>query len=394
MKCNSVRFWPKSNTVFTLLSAMLLLTVAHGQTETVLHSFANDGRDGYTPYADVVVVNGNIYGTTFRGGLFGVGTVYKITRSGTAVILNSFSADGADGINPYGASVVRDKAGNFYGATYQGGAFGNGTVFKLDPAGNETVLHSFKVDGIDGYLPNPGLVIDAVGNLYGTTYAGGTFGFGTVFKLTASGIESVLHSFDGTDGCNPVDAGVVLKGKTAMYGVTSQCGAGGVGTVFRLTQSGVLTVLHHFAADGVDGNLPNAGLVLDKKTGDLYGTTYKGGAFNNGTVYRITMSGTLSILHSFAANGTDGANPMARVAFDAATGNLYGTTVAGGTHNLGTVFKLTPDGTETILHNFVADGIDGCQPYFSGVVLKNGSLYGATAGCGAFSGGTVYKIVP
>ena len=394
MKSYSARIWRKTRTVITLLSATLLVAPVHAQTETVLHSFANDGRDGYSPYADVVVVNGNIYGTTYRGGLFGFGTVYKIKGSGAVTILNSFSADGTGGMNPLGASVVRDKAGNLYGTTYLGGAFSNGTVFKIDPSGTETVLHSFKVDGIDGYLPNASLVLDAAGNLYGTTYAGGTFGYGTVFRLTASGIESVLHSFDGTDGCFPIDAGVVLKGKTAMYGVTSQCGANGVGTVFKLTQSGGLTVLHHFATDGVDGTLPQAGLVLDKKTGNLYGTTYRGGTSGFGTVYKVTAGGIETVLHSFAADGKDGVDPLARLTFDTATGDLYGTTAGGGTHGSGIVFKLTPDGTETILHSFVADGTDGCQPYYSGVVLKNGILYGATAGCGAFGGGTVYKIVP
>lgn len=394
MKRNSARFWPATRAVFALLSAAFLLTAAYGQTETVLHSFANDGHDGYSPYADVLVVNGNIYGTTYRGGAFGSGTVYKIARSGTATIVHNFTPDGADGFNPYGAPVVRDKAGNLYGTTYQGGAFGNGTVFKIDPSGTETVLHSFIVDGIDGYLPNAGLVLDAAGNLYGTTYAGGEFGLGTVFQISASGIESVLHSFANSDGCNPVNAGVVLKGKNLLYGATSQCGAHGVGTVFKLTKTGVLTVLHHFATDGIDGYLPNAGLVLDKLTGNLYGTTFQGGAFSKGTVYKVTSSGIETVLHSFAADGTDGMNPAATLAFDKATGNLYGTTVGGGTHNLGTVFMLTPAGTETILHSFVADGTDGCQPYFSGVVLKNGILYGATAGCGKFAGGVVYKIVP
>jgi uncharacterized repeat protein (TIGR03803 family) len=389
------RFWSKASAVLALLS-VTLLTAVHGQTETVLHSFSNNGTDGYNPYADVTPdAKGNIYGTTYRGGAFGSGSVYKIAPSGTETILHSFNPDGKDGFNPLGAPVVRDKAGNLYGTTYQGGASGNGTVFKIDPSGTETVLHSFNVDGIDGYLPNAGLVLDKVGNLYGTTYAGGTFGLGTVFKVSASGIETVLHSFDGTDGCYPSDAGVVLGKKNTMYGTASQCGANGVGTVFKLTQTGVLTVLHHFAADGVDGNLPYAGVVLDKKTGDVYGTTNQGGAFGVGTVYKVTSSGAESVLHSFAADGKDGLNPAASLAFDKKTGNLYGTTVGGGAHKLGTVFKLTPDGTETILHSFVNDGTDGYQPYFSGVILgKQGVLYGTTVAGGTFGQGTVYKIVP
>ncbi|MBZ5665767.1 MAG: hypothetical protein LAO30_14290 [Acidobacteriia bacterium] len=377
------------------LSALLLMAArpAHAQTESVLHSFALNDTDGYYPYAGLAIdTTGNLYGTTYEGGSYNEGTVFKVSPSGTVTALHSFG--GGDGANPYLCRVVRDKAGNLYGVTIQGGANGVGTVFKLSPTGTETVLHSFAADGKDGYRPYASLAIDTTGNLYGTTTSGGASSYGTVFKVTPSGTETVLYSFKGgTDGCNPYNSGVVLGKKGVLYGATVACGANAVGTVFKLTRTGTETVLHSFANSGTDGFNPYAGLVLDKTTGNFYGTTYYGGASDAGTVFMVTPTGTETVVHSFATDGKDGYHPYAGLVLDK-TGNLYGTTSAGGVSGLGTAFKITPSGTETVLHSFANNGTDGYYPYASLVLGKKGILYGTTYVGGGLGYGTVFKIVP
>jgi uncharacterized repeat protein (TIGR03803 family) len=220
-------------------------------TETILHSFDANGIDGYGAAAGVVLdAKGNLYGTTQSGGTYGLGTVYKLTPSGTETILHSFGASG-DGYDPYASGLIRDKKGNPYGTTLYGGAndcngSGCGTVFELSPPARkngvwtEMILHSFNEDGIDGYYPYASLIMDKEGILYGTTGAGGTYGSGTVFELSSSGTETILHSFDanGTDGGAP-ESGLVLDTKGNLYGTTSsggsQCSPFGCGTVFQIT---------------------------------------------------------------------------------------------------------------------------------------------------------------
>jgi len=377
-----------------VLSALLLIAArpAHALTESVLHSFANNGTDGYEPYAGLAIdPKGNLYGTTHMGGPFNAGTVFKVTPKGTETVLYSFTG-GTDGAYPFFAGVVRDKAGNLYGTTSSGGVNNLGTVFKLTPTGTETVLHSFANDGTDGSVPLAGLVLDKTGNLYGTTYAGGASGAGTVFKVDPSGTETVLYSFTaGTDGCYPYNAGVVLGKKGVLYGTTSSCGASGFGTVFKLTPTGTETVLHSFNADGTDGVYPDAGLAIDSKS-NLYGITHVGGATGYGTVFKLTPTGTETVLHSFNADGTDGIYPFAGLVLDK-TGNLYGTTHYGGAIGYGTVFMVTPSGTETVLYSF-GGSPDGAYPQ-AGVVFGNkGILYGTTIASGANGQGTVFKLVP
>jgi uncharacterized repeat protein (TIGR03803 family) len=376
------------------LLGVLMLTTANSalaQTESVLHSFAADGTDGFNPYAGLTLdAKGNLYGATFAGGPSKAGTVFKVTPAGTETVLYSFTG-AADGAVPYFSTLVRDKAGNFYGTTFLGGANGDGTVFKLAPDGTETVLHSFNVDGIDGYNPYPGLAIDKAGNLYGTTYRGGTSDLGTVFKVDPSGTETVLYSFaGGTDGCFPYSSGVTIGKKGVLYGTTFSCGANGLGTVFKLTPSGTETVLHSFPSDGTDGATPLGSLAIDK-TGNIFGTTNVGGAHGNGTVFKLTPAGTETVIHSFAADGIDGFNPQGGVILDKA-GNLYGTTYWGGVGSVGTAFRLTPSGTEALLHSF--GGAEGANPRAGLVLGKKGILYGTTFNGGAFSLGTVFKIVP
>jgi uncharacterized repeat protein (TIGR03803 family) len=380
--------------MFAALVAFLLVgSPALAQTETVLYSFNNDGVDGTSPFSSLTLdAKGNIYGTANYGGTSdGSGTVFKISPTGIETVLYNFTG-GADGANPDFSKVVFDKAGNLYGTTNVGGANSVGAVFQLTPSGVETVLHSFAADGVDGYNPDGGLLIDRLGNLYGTTIRGGASNFGTVFKVTPAGAETVLHSFaaDGTEGCNPF-GWVVLGKRSTLYGTTSGCGAHGAGTVFQLTKSGSLTVLHSFNADGTDGTLPYAGVVLDR-AGNLYGTTSAGGASDSGTVFKITPAGAETVLHAFATDGTDGIFPNG-VILDK-LGNLYGTTRGGGTGKCGTVFKVAPDSTETVLYPFCSKAQDGANPQASLVLGKKNTLYGTTENGGSFTSGTVFKLVP
>ncbi len=308
---------------------------------TTLHNF--DGTDGGLPEAGLVqALNGILYGITAVGGTSNYGTVFKITPNGTLTTLYSF-ANSTDGGNPLGG-LTQAPNGTFYGTTSYGG--GNpcacGTVFKITPAGKLTTLYVFVGGSTDGNYPEAGLVRGTDGTFYGTTANGGANGFGTVFKITPDGTLTTLHSFAGTDGSNPWAP--LVQGKDGdFYGTTlyggNQCNGGTCGTVFKITRAGTLTTLYSFCAktNCTDGNYPLAGLV-QSTDGRLYGTTDAGGASNYGTVFRITTSGALTTLHSFA--GTDGGNSDGGL-LQATDGNFYGTANRGGASNDGTVFSLS-----------------------------------------------------
>jgi uncharacterized repeat protein (TIGR03803 family) len=267
----------------------------------------------------------------------GCGVVFEVDANGQEKVLHRFSG-GSDGALPIGG-LIRDAAGNLYGTTQMGGASGSGTVFKLDATGVETVLYSF-AGAPDGQYPFAGLIRDSAGNLYGTTSNGGAIGFGTVFKLDPAGHETVLYSFTGgSDGGNP--QAPLLRDKNGnLYGTTFVGGAiYGVGTVFKVDANGNETVLHNF--NGNDGKYPEAGLIGDSQ-GNLYGSALQGGPADNlgGTLFRISRRGTWSVLYNFSG-GADGGNPAGSLVMDS-EGNLYGTTASGGISNRGTVFKFTP----------------------------------------------------
>ncbi|MGA3093625.1 MAG: choice-of-anchor tandem repeat GloVer-containing protein [Terriglobales bacterium] len=252
--------------------------------ETTLYSFDGNGTDGSNPQSGLIRdKQGNLYGTTAGGGVYGGGTVFELTPSGAETILWNFG-NGTDG-NYSVAGLIVDKNGNLYGTTTRGGANGVGTVFKLTPSGAETILWNFG-NGTDGYWPYAGLIRDKKGNVYGTTGSGGAYGYGTVFALTQKGTETILWNFgSGTDGKYPY-GGLVFDKKGNLYGTTGAGGAYGDGTVFELTPSRTETILHDFNWDGTDGYGPSAGLVFDKK-GNLYGTTFRGGVYDKGTVFKV-----------------------------------------------------------------------------------------------------------
>lgn len=383
------------------LTALALLLSSVGamaqtdSTEQVLYSFTG-GSDGANPWAGVTFRDGKLYGTTLLGGYYTYGTVFELDGS-TETMLHSFTGFG-DGSSPQGP-ITFDSAGDVYGTAPNGGRYGHGLVFELmGPYGGNWILtpiYSF-TGGTDGGWPNPGLVFDKAGNVYGTTLNGGTSGNGTVFQIKPAGYfstETVLYSFGGgSDGIGPWAGAVFHEGN--LYGTTFVGGPFGYGTVFKLTQSEsgwTESVLHTFTG-GSDGGAPRGGVVF--KGSALYGTTWLGGTLGEGTAFELSAQSVETVLHNFG-EGSDGALPEASVVFDKA-GNLYGSTTFGGTSNAGTIFKLTPakgGWTENILHSFT-NGSDGGYPVYVGPVFHEGNIYGTASGGGTYGFGVVFEIAP
>jgi uncharacterized repeat protein (TIGR03803 family) len=367
------------------------------RAETLLYAF-KAGNDGAVAYSGLIKDSaGNLYGTTWWGGGsncgdIGCGTVYRITPTGNETLLYSFKG-GNDGAWPYGG-LIKDSAGNLYGTTYQGGTDNAGTVFKLTPNGIETVLHSFG-PGNDGGFPYGDLIIDSKGNLYGTTSGGGIGGNGTVFKVAHNGTEKVLYAFAGypKDGANPW-AGLTRDGSGNLYSTTEYGGAHNSGTIFKLAPNGKESLLYTFTGgNNTDGAWPFGGLIKDS-AGNLYGTTTGGGVYSGGTVFKVAPNGAETVIYAFAGYPNDGSFPGAGLIADSA-GNVYGTTAYGGMGNAGTVFKLAPNGTETVLYAFTG-GSDGANPA-AHLTIDKGRLYGTTyqgGGTGCFENGcgTVFNL--
>jgi uncharacterized repeat protein (TIGR03803 family) len=409
-----------------LLASLVVPTQLQAQTFKVLHTF--HGTNGGQPYGGLTRdTAGNLYGTTSIGGKgicgkYGCGTAFKLDKTGKQVWLHSFG--GKNGTIP-AAGLHRDAQGNLYGTALEGGllkdcsSLGCGTVFKLNGSGVEQVLYRF-TGHADGFFPEALLAEDAGGNLYGTTGLGGTppANLGTVFRLAKTGKETVLYSFDGgPDGCSP-DPGVILDAAGNLYGVTLQGGAAfcnsGYGTVFEVGATGKFTVIHTFGVG--DGAYPASVLLLDS-VGNLYGTTSAGGnsqacgTTGCGTIFELSPQGngdwTATVLYSFCSldNCADGREPGGGLVRDSA-GNLYGTTYFGGVYRncngeaCGVVFKLDSSGRETVLHSFTG-GADGAGPEGDLVMDKAGNLYGTaffgadkSGECAPDGCGVVFKLIP
>jgi uncharacterized repeat protein (TIGR03803 family) len=394
-------------------TAVFLLVVvaaqlAPAQTLIVLHNFTG-AIDGEHPYDGVTLDRGgNLYGTAYEGGT-GAGTVFKLSHQGSGWTFNTLSTFAGGGANPY-AGVVFGANGTLYGTTSKGSVNGgNGTVFNLSPPPTicnssfcpwtETLLYSF-TGSPDGYGPGLGdVTFDPASNIYDTTYAGGS-GYGIVYELTPSGggwTENILHSFGYSDGAYPYSR-VIRDSAGNLYGTTWGGGANGAGTVFELTPSGsgwTHTVLYSFQPAS-DGGNPYSGLMFDS-SGNLYGATSSGGSGGGGTVFKLTPAGngtwTYSVIYSFT--GANDCGPQNNLAMDQA-GNLYGTTYCDGANKLGNVFKLTPTGggwTYTSLHDFTG-GSDGEIPFCSVAFDASGNLYGTAVTGGSRGAGTVWEITP
>lgn len=354
---------------------------------TLLYSFAGGSSDGSQPYHSLIQASdGTFYGTTQNGGASNQGTIFEITPSGVETVLYSF----AEGAAPY-AAIIQGSDGNFYGTTAQGGTKNIGMVFEITPSGNESVLYSFLGGTGDGNGPYTGVIQGSDGNFYGTTYFGGTANVGTIFRVAPNGAEAVLHSFakSTTDGYHPF-AGLFQASDGNFYGTTYYGGTSSAGTVFKITPSGTETVLYSFTGGSSDGANPYGG-VIQGTDGNFYGTTYNGGSHGFGTVFKITPSGTETVLYSFAGGASDGASPEAGLTLGR-DGNLYGATYVGGTNNLGTVFEITPSGVETVLHSFTGGSSDGAGDWANLVQGTDGNLYGSSFAGGANGDGTFFTV--
>ena len=379
---------------------------AQAQSYSVLHNFASYPSDGAYPYAGLIIdSSGNLYGTTPAGGSDTRGVAFKLDASNSyaETVLHNFTLSYPDDGAAPAAGLVMDSSGNLYGTTQVGGSYGNGVVFKLDASNSYAVLHNFTggFQNDDGREPLAGLVMDSSGNLFGTTASGGSYGNGVVFKPDASNSYAVLHTFTGgADGSTPF-AGLVMDSSGNLCGTTRGGGSRDSGVVFKLDASNSYaeTVLYNFTG-GADGSSPYAGLVMDS-SGNLYGTTSAGGPFNYGVVFKLDASSNYAetVLHNFTG-GADGGIPFAGLVMNS-SGNLYGTTYLGGSYGDGVVFKLDASNSyaETVLHSFTG-GADGSIPYAGLVMDFSGNMYGMAHGggtgtCndrGTLGCGTVFKI--
>ncbi len=354
--------------------------------ETVIHSFIPS--EGTSPWGSLLLASdGNFYGMPTNYGSLGFGAVIKVTRTGELSVLYSFAGGTADGAHPYG-NLIEASDGNFYGMNSAGGASNKGVVIRITLGGIGTILHSFAGGAADGDTPLGSLIQGSDGNLYGMTSIGGTANLGTVFKIDLAGTETVLYSFgvSPNDGVIPAYGTLVEGTDGKFYGTAGQGGALANGTIFSITAAGIETVLYSFGI--ATGANPESSLVL-ANDGSFWGTTINGGAAGNGTVFKVTSTGALTLMHSFMgppADGTYGQGPL----IQASDGNFYGITYLGGASNSGAVYRITSAGIESLLYSFsgLADGA-----WASGGLTEdgNGDLYGMTS-AGGNNSGTLFKL--
>jgi len=362
----------------------LAATRLHAQTYTDLHEF-NCSVEGCDPsYPEIMAQgrDGNLYGTLRDGGSAGMGTVFMMTPSGTMTTLYSFS--GADGWNPEGGLEL-GADGNFYGTTTIGGANNLGTIFKITPAGKLTTLHSFTAS--EGANPHGGVVMGKNGSFYGTTCD--QFGPWTGFSITSSGKFKLL-----TRSVPPCPfSGLILGKDGKLYGASQAGGTFGQGTVFSMSASGKIKVIYNF--DQTHGFAPYSP-VAQSNDGLLYGTTSGGGAFGGGVVFKMTTKGKITVLHQFdGTGGNDGTTPFAGLVA-ATDGNFYGATSEGansGPVPNGNLFSVTSKGNYSILYAF--DAIHGTLAEATPMQHTNGRIYGLTqrgGGPGGLGSGVAYSL--
>ncbi len=378
----------KKNARLTLCGVLLLSAMALAAPTKRFNILS---RSAGTPKAALVqATDGNLYGTSTYQGTYGAGTVFRLTPDGTLTTLYNFcpQTNCPDGGLPTGV-LIQGSDGNLYGTTQGQGVTGysKGTIFKMSLDGVLTTLHSF--NGTDGAQPIAGLIQGVDGNFYGTTYLGGSIacgnpsGCGTIFEITPAGVLTTLYNFCSQSGC--VDGGYPEGGLVQdvvtgdFYGTTYFFGVSAGGTVFKLSRDGTLTTLHSFS--GPDGLYPMSGL-LQASNGILYGTTNEGGGTVNcylgcGTIYEITRNGAFTTLYYFSEPGPS--NPYMGALIQGTDGRLYGTTFSGGgSGDDGTVFRISLSGNLTVL--FAFDGNDGASPHGGLVEATNGTFYGTTSG--------------
>lgn len=384
--------------VLVLMVMFLRVTLAQAQGSfTTLYNFTG-GADGGAPWAGLTQdSSGNLYGTAILGGFidggynYNCGVVYQVNTAGTETVLYDFCPYGeyASGTNPL-APVTPGNAGNFYGTATHGGLIGYGTVFNLDSAGNQTVLYSF-IDQSDGCFPSQAPVIDKAGNIYGSTSDFEcSYGYGAIFKIDNAGNFTVVHSFTRSDGAYPQYGRLTMDAGGNIYGVTEYGGAFNKGALYKLSKSGELTVLHSFKG-GKDGCLPYGSVVRDGH-GNLYGTTSYCGSKNDGTIWEVSEKGKETILHNFAGGTGDGCFPYGGVVRDSHD-NLYGATYSCGAYGYyGTLYELNESGSLILLHSF--NNSDGAYPTGEVLLTASGTLAGTTYKGGTDKFGTAWSYAP
>jgi uncharacterized repeat protein (TIGR03803 family) len=381
MRTHFRRIWLQATVV---AASLALCNIAHADTRFDL--LAPFDATASNPVAPLIQgADGNFYGTTSQGGPANAGTIFKVTPDGSLSVLYAFSG-GSDGAWPYGG-LVQDPGGSFYGTTSQGGPANAGAIFRLTAAGEFTVVYAFSGTG-DGAYPYAGLVRAGDGSFYGTASGGGAWGAGTVFRAWPDGTFAVLYAFTGADDGGYPYAGLVQGADGNFYGTTYSGGSAGGGTIFQVTPAGVLSTLYAFTG-GADGAYPYSGVVIGTD-GALYGVASQGGVNGQGSVFRLASDGTLTVIHSFAVNAGDGAYPLGGLT-QAADGSYYGTTLFGGAANVGTVFRFTVDGEYTALYAFTGAD-DGGYPYAAVIQAADGNVYGTTAFGGSQGGGTAFRL--
>jgi len=364
---------------FVTLVLVIAAGVVQAQTFSVLYNFGSNSGDPYKPaYSGIIAQgrDGNLYSTAPGGGTC-CGALFQITPAGKLKVIHNFTGSNNDGAFPQGG-VTLGTDGNFYGTTYEGGSVTAGAVFKVTPSGTATTLYSF-TGGSDGAYPYAPPVEGNDGNFYGTTTAGGNTvkcnsGCGTIYKITPAGTLTTLYQFDITHGYAPYGP-LVLGTDGNFYGTTTFGTSANAGVIFKITPAGKFTLL--FSFDDTHGETPFAGLVQGAD-GNFYGTTIYGGTTGGGVVFKITPSGKLTVLHTM--NGTtDGARPYGGLVL-ASDGNFYGANGYGGTVNsncadgCGTVFKITPKGAYSVLDKF--DSTTGATPEITPFQHTSGLVYG------------------
>jgi len=378
----------------TLASAAVLCaaSLAPAQTVNTIYSFAGNSTSGATPWYVTLVqgTNGNLYGTTYNGGKGLFGTIFNVTTSGSQKIIYSFAGTTGtthDGANPTGGLTLSTD-GNFYGTTQQGGTYSMGTAFKVTPTGALTILHNFN-GFIDGAFPWGPPILASDGNFYGTTSGGGINGNGIVYKMTTSGTVTKLYKFDVTHGASPI-APPTQGTDGFLYIPVAEGGSSFCGTIIKLSTAGVLSNTYSFPC-GSGGSFP-IGPLVQASNGNFYSTTQDGGSNGEGTIYQVTPSLVVTVLHSFGATFGDGTFPGAGLLL-ATDGNYYGSTSDGGASGDGTLFNTSTSGTYADLYSFNNTvNLTQMSPLAPPIQATNGILYGLTEFGGTSNDGTVYSL--
>ena len=360
-------------------------------TFTTLHSF--EKKEGSYPSGSLLYADGALWGTTATHGTGPSpedGTAFSLPLDGSPIQVSPFHGSPDNRFLQEPESGLIKYGNEFFGTAITGGPFGGGAVFKLNRSGQKRITYSFNTNTSDGIYPSAPLIL-VHGAFYSTTTLGGAQFRGAVFKVTRQGQETILHAFGDTATDGTMPNGPLLYVKGALYGETCEGGTSAQGTVFKIPLKGAYKIIYSFPSNNM-GGCPMGGLIY--QNGLLYGVTYIDGGNDQtqaGTVFSLTLSGRMTVVHAFqSASKKDGRNPIGGLI--ALGGLFYGTTTDGGTAKHGTIYSVTPAGVEAVIYNF-QDGPDGGKP-ISALITDGTRLYGNTQSRGADDYGTIFSLAP